>query len=296
MDNTQINAVHNNYIKKKGLTIIRSVLVLILVMLLLNVITLPFYIIGDIVRSEGGQSIAPFIETIGEITAYIIIIRVLIKKPRLREGFRFKIKNKPTILGLVFSVVIILGYILISGNTIHILLSHLEVSEWVTEAFDEMFKYPILAIFGTCVIAPVFEETIFRGIILERLSHRYSKITALVVSSLLFAVFHLNIHQGVNAFFLALIIGGVYLATQSLYMSMFVHFVNNAFATLPAIWMSSDMTSNVEQNSPIQFDMGQLIVGIILLLISIKVFQVLSINSNNKITNEYVVNSRSEDI
>ena len=80
------------------------------------------------------------------------------------------------------------------------------------------------------VMAPLLEETLFRGVLLESTRSRYGVFAAWLISSLLFAVVHLHPAVAVNAFFMGLILGFVYLATDSLWASIFLHAVNNGVA------------------------------------------------------------------
>lgn len=80
------------------------------------------------------------------------------------------------------------------------------------------------------VLAPVLEELLCRGILLESLKAKYGVVAALWVSSLFFAVMHLHITLAVNALVIGLILGFVYLRTQSLYATILLHGFNNAIA------------------------------------------------------------------
>ena len=85
-------------------------------------------------------------------------------------------------------------------------------------SFVQVFNYfPKLSIFSsfstdlglilyTCIYSPLLEEVLFRGIILNSFIKKYSSSIALIFSSLVFAIAHLNFIQGINAFFLALIL------------------------------------------------------------------------------------------
>ena len=77
------------------------------------------------------------------------------------------------------------------------------------------------------IIAPVFEEIIYRGIILNGMLKKYSPKKAIIVSSLIFGLIHRNLPQGLNAFVLGLIIATVYYYTRSLYICMIMHAANN---------------------------------------------------------------------
>lgn len=92
----------------------------------------------------------------------------------------------------------------------------------------------------TCIYSPLLEEVLFRGIILNSFIKKYSSSIALIFSSLVFAIAHLNFIQGINAFFLALILGYIYLKTKSLYLCITLHFFNNILASImPSFIFSS---------------------------------------------------------
>ncbi|MEG0788712.1 MAG: type II CAAX endopeptidase family protein [Alistipes sp.] len=82
------------------------------------------------------------------------------------------------------------------------------------------------------VVAPVFEELICRGVVLESLRSRYGVVVAWFASSLFFAVMHGHPMLVVNAFFLGLVLAFIYLKSDSLYAVMILHGVNNALSYL----------------------------------------------------------------
>jgi membrane protease YdiL (CAAX protease family) len=83
----------------------------------------------------------------------------------------------------------------------------------------------ILAVYGI-IIAPVLEEIIYRGIILQSLS-KYNRVFAIVVSALLFAFIHGNIQQVFGAVIFGIVFGAVALRCNSILPTIFAHmFVN----------------------------------------------------------------------
>ncbi len=77
------------------------------------------------------------------------------------------------------------------------------------------------------IVAPVTEEFIFRGILLQRWTTKWGIRTALILSSLLFGALHANI-LGLSVF--GLIMGVLYIQTRSLLVPMAAHSFNNAIA------------------------------------------------------------------
>lgn len=92
---------------------------------------------------------------------------------------------------------------------------------------------PYLTITGilyVVVVGPIVEEIIFRGAILRSLQP-YGTNFAIVLSSLLFGLYHLILLQGIYAFFAGLVLG--YCAVRfSIKWAMLIHMVNNGISML----------------------------------------------------------------
>lgn len=97
------------------------------------------------------------------------------------------------------------------------------------------------------ILAPVAEETVFRGAILRRLltdGTPRTRWTAITVSALAFAVVHGNLAQGTNAFVMGLILGWLYCRTGSIAPGVALHCANNlaAIAVFRLLPQAQDMT------------------------------------------------------
>ncbi|MCP8897685.1 CPBP family intramembrane glutamic endopeptidase [Gilvimarinus xylanilyticus] len=86
------------------------------------------------------------------------------------------------------------------------------------------------------ILAPLFEEWVFRGVILHRWCGKYGVVKAAVFSSLLFAVLHIHLDI-VGAFFFALIMSFLYLKTHTLWVPVVCHSINNGIAF---VWSYTD--------------------------------------------------------
>jgi membrane protease YdiL (CAAX protease family) len=82
----------------------------------------------------------------------------------------------------------------------------------------------IFSFIAIVIAAPVLEELIFRGIILNGLLKRYSPLKSIVISSILFGVVHLNPWQFVAAFVIGIFSGWVYYKTKKLTLCILIHF------------------------------------------------------------------------
>ncbi|MBU3137805.1 CPBP family intramembrane metalloprotease [Clostridium gasigenes] len=131
----------------------------------------------------------------------------------------------------IYCAGLIVSFIMIKYGILNEILEVLE-SSVPSESLKELNELInnsswILLFVEIVIIAPVFEEIIFRGIILNGMLKKYSPKKAIIVSSLIFGLIHGNLPQGLNAFVLGLVIATVYYYTRSLYISMFMHAANN---------------------------------------------------------------------
>ena len=83
---------------------------------------------------------------------------------------------------------------------------------------------------GAALIGPICEEIIFRGVILEGLLKKYDPMKAVVFAALIFGIIHLQPLQVINAFFIALAFGWIYIKTQSLWVCIAAHVIYNAIS------------------------------------------------------------------
>lgn len=101
--------------------------------------------------------------------------------------------------------------------------------------------------FGTAVMvvyavaaAPVIEEFIFRGVLLQPL-RRYGDWFAILATSLLFSLLHGNLSQIPAAFCIGLCFGFLAVKSGTLLPCMLVHALNNAVATCSTLFESASM-------------------------------------------------------
>lgn len=107
----------------------------------------------------------------------------------------------------------------------------------------------VWAVVTLVVMAPLFEEVLFRGVLLESMRTRYGVVVAWLLSSLLFGAVHGHPTVIVNAFFMGLILGFVYLQTGSLWSVIFLHAINNGLAyVLLAAGLGDGMLTDLIDN------------------------------------------------
>lgn len=96
----------------------------------------------------------------------------------------------------------------------------------------------IFTFLAMVVAAPILEELIFRGIILDGLLKNYSPIK--FISSFLFGLVHLNPWQFVGGLLFGIFIGWVYYRSGSLSLSIIIHAAANLIGFLMRFFIDVD--------------------------------------------------------
>lgn len=108
-----------------------------------------------------------------------------------------------------------------------------ELMKWIPNIMEQSFDIlqsgwgGILAI---AVIGPVLEELLFRGAITKALLQQYSPTKAILLSALLFGVFHINPAQILPAFLIGILFAWTYYKTASLIPCTLMHILNNSLS------------------------------------------------------------------
>jgi sodium transport system permease protein len=93
-------------------------------------------------------------------------------------------------------------------------------------------QLPLLVIIGVIALAPaIFEELLFRGL-LPRFFEKKGIWTSIILTGVLFAIFHLDFYKLLPITFLGIWLGYLLYTTKSIYLPMLAHFLNNALAIL----------------------------------------------------------------
>ena len=157
-----------------------------------------------------------------------IIYHIRKKKTNI-SSFNLSIENR-RIIPLIVLVAIPLN-LGIAGPLIELVPMTDFFREMIREMVLEMASDQGLLMFIALVIAaPILEELIFRGIMLDGLLRIYSPTKAVIVSSLLFGLIHLNPAQFVGGALVGGFMGWVYVHTRSVMATILIHAAFNLTA------------------------------------------------------------------
>lgn len=203
-----------------------------------------FYSIGYFGFKEE-PLIASIIINLGLWVTKIVILIAVAKltieagSPVTKSPFKNWVKSDQ-IKGLVLlTTAIVIFYRLAYDSQIGLMvLKNFGIDPDLTESMELIMGAPALGALYILLIAPIFEEIFFRGIIFGGLRQKgHGFIFAAIVSALLFGLMHMNVAQGVNAFFLGLLAAYVYHQTGNLKSAIWLHVINNTYVVFSSSWM-----------------------------------------------------------
>jgi membrane protease YdiL (CAAX protease family) len=179
----------------------------------------------------------------------IIFIPVFYKVyKKYKKENNFKIKNIfiPVVLGITISLIYNISVYNLN-NVIHF-----------TNMF-ELSKLPIMVqIISSGICGPILEEFIFRGIVYNKLKTFNKKMTAIILTSIIFGIVHSNIINGIYAFGVSFIL--IYLYEK--YKTLKVPIIMHIFLNTTIILMLPLIIKNY-----IAFNLYLLVMSIIILII-----------------------------
>ena len=160
---------------------------------------------------------------------YLLPVLVIFAWKRIRPGLLGFVKFDSLTMGLGCGLLIVAYGIVIAHNVLLTLLGVDTQGEAVMKMFSELDSPVWLFITGV-IVAPLVEETFFRGFLFQGFRQRYGWIAALLLSSGIFAASHLDPVSFIPTFVLGAVLGYVYHRSNSLWPSIILHFLNNGFA------------------------------------------------------------------
>lgn len=135
---------------------------------------------------------------------------------------------------------------LLDYTLIYLLERVFPLSRWEEQAFAHMVAGSVGSVVTTCILAPVLEEMLFRGVLLRSFLHQLPRWYAISVSALFFGFAHLNIYQFVLAFWLGLFLGWLYERSRSLIPCIALHASLNSWVFFSAQGVQGQNSTNTE--------------------------------------------------
>lgn len=148
---------------------------------------------------------------------------------------------------------------------------YVTLPDWEWMSYDDVMQMMLnpIGLISVCLLAPLIEEALFRGAIERTLLKKgFNPWTAIIFSAALFGLVHLNLVQGVPAFFWGIVLGWVYYRTRSIWPGVLIHFIVNTLSSVLTILSQHYPAIDGPMSSSVSLTV--LFVGIILLIAALK--------------------------
>ena len=177
----------------------------------------------------------------------------------------FKSLGKTIILVVLIYPVILL----LNGVFLSLLSNFIEYKNFPMEIMLQ--NVPILNyLVFMCLVPAICEEVFFRGT-LTNVYNVYGERFAIIVSALVFALFHFDIQNFIAPFLLGLLFASLIEYTGSIIPAIVAHFINNVIAVLTARYLNERLFDFLRQTKFTR-EIGSLELSIIIILVLLSIF------------------------
>ena len=185
------------------------------------------------------------------------------------------VKSKPSKLGAgTFATALLISYFFIvvgafAGSQISSLFME-NNTNLLTEAIGG--GSTLLRLISVGIVGPICEELVFRKLLIDRFS-RFGNTFAVIVSGLMFGLFHVNLQQFFYAFALGVIFGYIYVKTRNIVYSSILHMIINSYTSVLVLWglsgYGTDLVKTAVYNLSLVLEVVMALVGCVLYIISV---------------------------
>ena len=156
----------------------------------------------------------------------------------LKSKYEIKILSNITPTGILLAVFCSILFFLLLDNCLDPIFESVfpQSEQDYQETVQILIQSPITSLLQVCMIAPVIEEILMRGFILGGLKNTYGVVGALFISALFFAILHFNMVQTLSAFVCGIILGLLYIKTNSIPCCIIAHCGYNLISYVTMIY------------------------------------------------------------
>ncbi|MDO5018382.1 MAG: type II CAAX endopeptidase family protein [Lagierella massiliensis] len=135
-----------------------------------------------------------------------------------------------TLGSIGFSTIWVIGFNYISEKITFLNEIYNNFNETWSDILKEDYIWILLSV---VILGPIVEELLFRGIIINTLNNTFSRKTAILISAVIFGIWHKDLIQMVYTIFFGIVLGVVYSRTNNIKYPIYMHILNNFLNSLP---------------------------------------------------------------
>lgn len=195
-------------------------------------------------------SVLIFITYIGYIL-FILWYYLMFCKGKKTGNYKMVLKPHRIIMILASGILLQIGIDMILELVFGLFPALYESYSAISEALGTETIWMVLSI---CILAPIGEEVIFRGLTYRIFRRAIPWQAAMIVQAVLFGVYHLNLVQGVYAALLGLVLGYLVYRYESVLPGILLHIAINSSSYLVGYLLPAELEDSIP---------GMIIVGIV---------------------------------
>ena len=208
--------------------------------MLAQLIVLGFLMLLQAANVDIGMFNKIMFNTVANIIVYILALTILIglpwlvfkQKTSLKDLGLQRLPQGKDFLWLIAGIVAYVFLTLIITSASRMLFPGADYDQVQDTGFSGLTSRPelILTFISLVIVAPLAEETMFRGYLFGKLKKHAKVWVSVILSALLFAVVHFQFNVGLDTFALGVVLALLRVATGSIWASIMLHMVKNGLA------------------------------------------------------------------
>lgn len=191
----------------------------------------------------------------GLLLATLLVARLSFSKSRYKAAMRFKM---PANAGFTFLVAILLMFAVQpliwflgwANQLIPLPNSILELEQAQVQMLESLLTGSFalwFLVLNIGVVPAVCEEVMFRSYLHRLFENAYGVITAILVTGLIFGLFHLRLTQLIPLTFIGIVLAWMTVKSGSVYPAMLMHFIHNS-GTVAVVYSNPELLEVAESS------------------------------------------------
>lgn len=205
--------------------------------ILLSILVVNVFAVAGLRIDVLNLNVASFVGNLLVWTIMMIVLLVPLKKWGILKNFKQELglDRFPSWSDIGLAILAFFPYAVLSNifnQTFVVLVPSYDQTQVQQLGFSNFTtQYEVmLAFLALVVAAPIIEEIIFRGYLFGRLRKHAGTVVAILLTSITFAVLHMQLNVGIDVFALSILLCLLRVVTGSIWAGVLLHMIKNGLA------------------------------------------------------------------
>lgn len=179
--------------------------------------------------AENYSGIITILASVASLGIYLIVL--YLREKKVKQYIKIK---RISLIEIVLSLAMAVGFRLLTGAYLMWSEMNVPILQRSIESAQQSYDFNTMTtvcmvsiILSVCLVAPAFEEILFRGLVLKELKEAMPAMAAIVLQALLFGLAHAVLAQSIFAAVYGIILGAVYLRCKNISVVILSHMFFN---------------------------------------------------------------------